>query len=412
MFDDFSKFNVVSKTFYWGLDNSHFETMSPDRFPLSKLDEKYMAFHKERNIKTIGYLQATAWSDMSSSFKKNPELAEKNLVRNYYGQSFFWNLRKKQFGRHRIAYPGDYWIGILGDVIEKMAEAGFWGAYMDSGNHAGNYMNFTDANPKESGGGTGYVHGAQKLLDSLCERARRINPEFVFTSESFWEGNIANMDGFWVINNNSPYIENDRVIPIPMVDSVYHDHTIMFGQWESQWDLHYDRALSWAAKSALHLSWGVKPGSITPNHFYMAKENGDLGLEISQKIIEAYSKSRKFLTFGTMLRPPVIKDCKKINIRWCRGYSQKFQPLTHDMIITSAWKSPEGEKALFFYNLTEEPQKFSAELKKKDYDFGKFHGTFKNVYPENFTPQISDNGETFIVSGELPPRIPVIFEIR
>ena len=411
MVKDISKFNITAQTFYWGLDNTHFDTLTPDRFPLTELDNKFLDFTKKNNIKTIAYLQATAWSDISKKFLADPVKAEKNLVRNYYGQSIYWNLKKKQFGRHRIAFPGEYWSTTIGDVIEQMAKAGFNGAYMDSGNHAGHYLNFTEANPKESGGGIGYIHGAQKFLTALRERARKINPEFVFTSESFWEGNIAHLDAFWVINNNSACLDKERVILIPMVQAVYHDYTIMYGLWESRWDIDYDRALSWAAKTALTLAWGVKPGAVTPNLFYTA-DNGDLGLEIVLKNMEAYSKSRNFLTYGKMLRPPFIKNCKKVNIRWCKGYSKKFQPLTLNSIITTAWHSPDGETALFFYNLTEQPQKFETELDKKDYITGKITGKFKNVYPDKFTPEISVKNDKITVRGVLPPRTPVIFELK
>jgi hypothetical protein len=113
-----------------------------------------------------------------------------------------------------------------------------------------------------------------------------------------------------------------------------------------------------------------------------------------------------------MLRPPVIKDSKKIDIRWCKGYSDKYQPLIYDSIVTTAWRSPEGDTALFFYNLTEEPQKFSTTLDLKEYSLEKIAGKFKNVYPDQFMPEITVNKDTVTVSGTLPPRIPVIFEIK
>ena len=171
---DFPEFPLAVFLSYWGRNNQFFHGGDPDHFPLGELDWKVIRSLKENNVSIMGYIQATSWSDFSPSFKKDPALSKRNLVRNYYGQFIKWNYPREE--QCLIAYPGEVWAKALGDSVVKMAESGFRTAYMDSGNHGGTYLNFTPDCSSDSGGGNGYIKGQQKLLETIRKRARAVNP--------------------------------------------------------------------------------------------------------------------------------------------------------------------------------------------------------------------------------------------
>ena len=405
---DLAGYDLGAWVTYWGLDNKTFHALNPDRFPFTPADEAVMKFLKENRIRPMGYLQCIGWSNASPSYRRAPD-AEQNLVRNYYGQMIKWPTPAGQKSEDRIAYPGKLWRQALGDVVVQMAKSGFSAVYLDSGNHGGTYLNFTPACSGESGGGSGYVKGNQALLAELRRRARQVNPEFCFTSESFWEGNIAHLDGYLVCNTTNAYLEGDRVTPIPMVQAVYHDYTIMYSAWTSRWDLERDNGLAYVAKHALAFCWGVKPGWNILNLLYRY-DNHPVALSSSLRRYAAYRTARKFLVYGQMLRPPVIRTAvPAVPVKWCISYRQNYFSTLMSPVPGNTWRAPDGSFALVLYNITEQEQPVSVTLDRKTYQLG--NGTFRALYPagQSFTAIPDANGCR--IQLKVPPQSPVILEL-
>lgn len=407
---DFATYNMGGTLCYWGYDNTHYDSLTPERFPLTALDKKYLDFAKKHKFRTLGYLQQTQWSTSSSSYKSTPE-AQQNMVRNFHDQIMAWGIAKEPGYYIPIPYPGEVWKNVLNKVVEDMAHSGFDGVYLDSGNHGGNYFNFTPAaNSEESGGGIGYVHGIWAMDRDMRRRAREINPEFCLTAESFWEGNIHVLDGHWTVNTTNVPMENDRVVPIPMVHAVYHDYTIFYGHYPSRYDIIMDNAKSFTAKTALSMAYGVKSGCSSPSTFY-GFQNSDKAMQIMQNNLTGYAAARKFLVYGTMLRPPRITNCPKTNVRWCFGYREKYQNVLLDSILSSAWRAPDGSFGLFLYNLEETPLDCSLSLDCAEY------GLVDNakpisLNPVNFNLSFQNAAGKTTLSATLPSRTPVIMEFK
>lgn len=260
---DMPEYSLGAWMSFWGLNNKRFHDMNPDLLPLTEVDQQIMSSLHENDFKTMGYIQCVSWNNATASYKKHQGAVEKSLVRNYLGQALKWysNPAKQLVpgAADLIAWPSPLWRQVLGDAVVGMAKAGFSAAYMDSANHGGIYLNFTPEYSGESGGGSGYVRQNQDLLLDLRKRTREIDPQFCLTSESFWEGNIAHIDGFLVCNTTSPYLEDERVSAIPMAQAVYHDYTVMYSTWLSNHDLSRDRGQGYVAKFAQIFCFGVKP---------------------------------------------------------------------------------------------------------------------------------------------------------
>ena len=400
---EFADYPLAVFLTYWGHDNKSFHTGDPDRFPLTENDKQVLASLKENNVSIMGYIQCIGWSDLSPSFLKDPQLAKRNLVRNYYGQFLKWPQHGKS--QDLIAYPGDAWTKALGDNVVEMAKKGFRAAYLDSGNHGGTYLNFTPDCTKDSGGGDSYVKNQHKLLATLRKRAREINPEFCLTAESFWEGNIAHLDGYLVCNTTNAYLENDRVTAIPMIQTVYKDYALMHSVWPSRFDTERDNALGYVTKFGLAFCWGVTPGWNIFNLLYTYK-NGDIAVKTSRERYAAYTAGKTYFTEGQLLRSPEI-SCKseKLRVKWHRSYSANYFDILMDPVIGSVFQAPDGSYALVLYNISEKPENVSVSL-KKTLSAGTYHSGVLYPAGQKF---VQGSDRTFEL--EVPARVPVILTL-
>ena len=400
---DFPQYPLGVFLSYWGTCTAYFHDRDPDRFPLTENDRRVIKSLKENDVSIMGYIQCISWADYSPSFKKNPGLAKKNLVRNYYGQYIKWPYKRVE--QDLIAYPGEVWTRALGDNIVKMAEAGFRAAYLDSGNHGGTYLNFTPSCSSDSGGGTGYIKGQHKLLETLRARARKINPEFCFTAESFWEGNIAHLDGYLVCNTTNAYLEGDRVTAIPLVQTVYGDYSMMHSVWPSRYDTERDNALGYVAKNALALCWGVTPGWNLFNLLY-TYGNKEIVQATSKDRYAAYVAGKKYFVYGQLIRPPeIISGAKLLRVKWHRSYSAMYHDILMDAVIGTAFRAQDGSYALVLYNISEQAQAVKVSL-KKTLPQGKY--ACKALYPAQ---QKFEGKKERELELEVPARVPVIITL-
>ena len=414
MTQDFGKYKLGVMCFNWGKGN-YFDEMNPDRFPLEKKDLEYLKIMSKNNIAAMGYIQCTGWYDTTESFIKEDGL--RNTVKTYSGQSLKWPSPSSRTtdakGNSVIAYPGKTWTKVLGDAVEEMAKAGFASAYLDSGNHGGTYLNFTPNCSDDSGGGNGYIKGNQQLIQSIKQRARKINPEFCFTSESFWEGNIAELDGILVCNTTNIYLEGDRVTAIPMAQTVYHDYCLMYSVWPSRWDVERDAARGYVAKHGLAFTWGVKPGWNILSLLYKY-QNHEIALATSLKRYEAYSKSKKFLVYGQMLRPPeIISSNEPLPVKWHISYSEKYYDVNMPSVLSTTWRSPDGKLGIVLYNISDKAQKISLKLDCREYSIPKDKNVqFTSLYPEDKSLTSSVDKDHVVLTAEVPPLSPLVYELK
>jgi len=412
MSKDFKPFNMGVMCFSWGKDH-FFSQHNPERFPLDAKDKEYLKLAAENKIKVMGYIQFTGWDDTTASFQAAD--GYKNSVKNFAGQSLKWPDTpdlKKTTGSAVVAYPGKAWSQVLGDAVEKMAQAGFDAAYLDSGNHGGTYFNFNSECSADSGGGNSYIKGSQQLMENLRSRARKINPDFSFTAESFWEGNIAQLDGILVCNTTNIYLEKDRVLAIPMAQTVYHDYAIMFSAWPSKWDLERDNGRGYIAKFGLAFVWGVKGGwNMLP--LLYKYPNHAIALESSLKRYEAYSRARQFLLYGQMLRQPaIISPCESLPVKWHKSYSEKYYDINMPAILCSAWRSPDGKFGVALYNISEKNQRVSLKLNKAEYGLSQRNKyEFTPLYPSGGNIQAQNSNDCITLNLEIPAYSPAVYEL-
>ena len=388
---------------HWGVDNKRYDFPTPDRFPLTKNDKAALAKLRKAGCPISGYIQFTAWTRTMPSFGKYPD-AEDNLLRNYYGQILSWGgtgYRKDSM----FVYPGKLWQRVLGEVIEKMVRSGFTVAYLDSGNHGGHHLNFTPKCTDRSGGGNDYVKNSQKLLKYLRARGREINPDFCTTTESFWEGNLHCLDAVLCVNSPSAYLEGDRVTAIPLAPAVYHDYAQLYATHYGIADV-AGNAEGLIAKTSQALLWGIMPGWELPTAMYKFSDPERV-LRTSKLRMEAWDAGRKFLQYGKMLRPPVVKgDNPELTIPWGIGWRKAVYTVKAPAVSATAYAANDGSLGVIFYNLDKIPHRVTAALDDPEYVGSKTE--MKSVYPADFIAKNNSGG----LDLTLPAQTPVILQFR
>ena len=170
-----------------------------------------------------------------------------------------------------------------------------------------------------------------------------------------------------------------------------------------------DNGLAYVAKHALAFCWGVKPGWNILNLLYRY-DNHPVALSSSLRRYAAYRTARKFLVYGQMLRPPVIRTAvPAVPVKWCISYRQNYFSTLMSPVPGNTWRAPDGSFALVLYNITEQEQPVSVTLDRKTYQLG--NGTFRALYPagQSFTAIPDANGCR--IQLKVPPQSPVILEL-
>lgn len=390
----------------WGW-NGYFHKGTPDRFPLRPLDKEFIKKAAEAGYPLMGYIQAICWDIESKSFQERD--GWKHSVQNFYNQKMIWDFStmKDEPSKDIIATPGYVWTDALGNSIDEMARLGFKAAYLDSGNHGGTYLNFNTAYSKDSGGGRDYIAGHRRLLQTIKDRVRKIEPGFCFTAESFWEGNMAELDAYMVCNTTNNYLDEKNVTAIPMVPAVYHDYTIFCSAWVGKYDLEQDDAAGYLAKFGQAFVWGIKAGWNQPTQLSQFK-NHEIALASSVKRYEAYSQAKKFLLYGRMLREPkVTNQAPNMKYKWYVSWRSNFYDVSTPPVMSSAWEAPDGAKGIVLYNASMQPQTVSVDLSA--YGIKDPKAAAKAIYDAGAS-KVAFEGNTFSVT--LEPATPAVWEFQ
>jgi hypothetical protein len=303
------------------------------------------------------------------------------------------------------------WEKVLGDTIVKMAQAGFDGAYLDSNNHAGTYMNFNPLYNKQSGGGNEYIKANQRMMRNIKAKARKYHPGFCFTAESFWEGNMAELDAIKAVNTWHRYLQKGVSEQIPLASAVYHDHCILFGCWVGRHSLQEDGGLDYIVKHGMALVQGFKPGWNQPAHMNQFK-NKELAFKTSMLRYRAYNAGKKFLLYGDMMRPPVMLSPKKrIDLRWWRAWSKSTYKVDVPVVMSSLWKAPDGSYGLVLYNVTAKAVPVKVQLSSQELRNLR-NVKVKSLWPKNLKVSTSNQAGAPLVSCTVPAQSPVIVQIN
>ena len=406
-----SPFDIGLTCSYWGR-SKEVGRHTHEFFPLDEQDHHYFSNARERGYPVMGYVQGIVWWEEDSSWERLNGID--HTVRNFYDQRVKWRTRHHDEGINAIAWPAEAWTDVLGETVEGMARAGFSAVYLDSFNHGGTYLNFNPLHSDDVGGGNSYIKQNQRLFETIRERARRVNPDFCFTSESFWEGNMAQVDGYLAVNTTNQMLKTGEILAIPMIHSVYHDYCVAYSAWVGRHDLQQPGARGYLAKFGQAFVWGAKPGWNQPAHISQF-DNHEIAMASTLERLTAYRASKKFLVYGEMLRQPSFaKKPPMIEVDWYRAWSKRFWDIELPEVMRSMWRAPGGSLGVVLNNIGDEARTVTLRLEDPSYGLGdKGAPEWSSVYPEedrNATFRRDGDG-ILLLTTTVAPRAPRVIEI-
>lgn len=394
-------------TYHWSRTRE-MERGSPDVLPVDARTVEYLKGAAAAGMPAMGYLQGVCWDPETDSYRRLD--GGRHTVRDFSGRALVWRLPGCT---PAIAMPGEAWLAALTPAVEGMVRLGFRAIYLDSGNHGGTYLNFNDDGyGADVGGGTAYIHGQRRVIARLKEAARRIDPEVCFTAESFWEGNMAELDAFMSCNTTNEHLSEHGAEAIPLVHAVYHDRTILFSAWVNRQDVEQSGAMGYVAKFGQAFIWGVKPGWNIPAQF-LTYGNADIAWESSRRRYLAYRSAREFLTYGTMLREPAaMQPIPREAVRWGVGWGPRAYDITLPSVMVSAWRSPSGRLGLVLYNISAVPRRVSVLLTPADHGVAPSGPcTLDPVFSAHGTASAVRVHEGVAVDCSIDPRSPLVLAL-
>lgn len=384
------RFLDVPVAFHWY--NWHqipFDRFYPDYFPPKEGFGEKVEELQRVGIKVMPYINARLWDTASKSWKqenpepyttKDPKLEK--YIEHWGGQNHSVMCPYTEFWRRKVAQ-------IVSILVERYKVDG---VYLDQVASMSPVLCFDTSHGHPAGGGSHWVDGYRRLVEEVKERARRINPQAILTTEDHAEPFLDIFDGF--LTCNSVFIAPDL---IPMFHLVYSGYMITFGRYDGR---------GFAMKNAQMFLWGTQLGWFSAD---VLREETPEGRYL-RKLARAFSESRKFLLFGEMVRPPKLEgDNPKLSAVWRDGQ----RPVRMKAVGCTAWKASDGTLGLAITNCDLNPHTVRYKLDVSDYGFPRpaRYIVRKVAGDVEFEEKVYDGGEmTHQIA--LPEMSVLVLEIR
>jgi len=215
------------------------------------------------------------------------------------------------------------------------------------------------------GGGNWCFHGWQDILIRIRNEARKINTNFVLTSEGIAEVYLPYLDGFneETINTISPdffksaFTDLSKISFIPLWHTVYHEFSVAYGVNISLHSIHITQtnnsSLTFYLRAiGMHAMQGIIPNAWVSSSTFLTF-SPELNTYFQKVALSLKTYGKDFIRFGEILRPPKI-NVPMIQSGWVYqlpGSGFSYPPFTFPSVISSAWLSTDGRIAYFFTNV-------------------------------------------------------------
>ena len=347
-----AKYLDVPTAFQWyGWTENPFDTYYPDYFPSIEGFSKMAKELQNAGVKIVPYINSRIWDMNSKSWArehpdwaacKTPFMMFDDLISYSKWPTCAWQdlaIVKEHWADNPFAVmcpTTTVWQNKLPEIVTRMvSEMGVNGVYMDQTASCQPAYCFDPGHGHPLGGGHHWIDGNRKGIELTHERARKVNPDIILTTEDFAEPYIDVFDGLLACNTSV-------IIPdhIPLFDYVYSGYCLLYGQGTGS------SGLSFKMGNARMFIWGQQMGWFDPNVVNLKSPEAKY-LKVLCKSL-AKESVRKFLFFGEMVRPPKLEGVNPIlHVPW--GDTKKNLEMA--AVSHSAWKGEDGTVGLVFTNL-------------------------------------------------------------
>jgi hypothetical protein len=420
-----AKFLDVPTAFQWY--NWHeipFDTYYPDYFPpITGFSEKVKQL-QSAGIKITPYINSRIWNMNSKSWSsENPQSAAckvpytlfDDLISYSRWPSRVWQdltISMSHWNENPFAVmcpTTKVWQDKQSEIITRLvSEYSMNGVYMDQTASCQPVYCFDPTHGHSIGGGSYWVEGNRKMVETCKENARKKNPEIILTTEDFAEPYIDVFDGLLAANTTGIAPEL-----IPMFNYVYSGYCLRFGRFTSNFlksieGTIYIAGLPFMMRNAQMFLWGEQMGWFDPNIVDLESPEAKY-LRILCKVLDKEAV-KKFLFYGEMVRPPKLAgDNPVLSAAWDANQKDTEMPA----VSHSAWKAEDGTLGLVFTNLDNSAHTISYNVDTKQYNLPQIKKyTLKVIDGVGAGKVKSYNSSSFVRTEKIPARSVLVLEIK
>lgn len=247
-----------------------------------------------------------------------------------------------------------YWQKTMLDVAKQVLETGANAIYYDQISAAEPYLCFDPSHGHPLGGGSYWVDGYRKMLQEVKQLKTPDGTPILVASENTAESYMDVVDAFLTWTPRGP-------TEIPLLTAVYAGYSIYYG---SNAQVEEDSGLKpFAMIVGRDMLWGAQPG-------WMAIDTKSERGEYLRDVAKVRHAKRRFFQFGELvgeLTPTT--DPGTTTGGWKNIMRDGVGPTDVSLpaVMSSLWKSPDGDFGIAVANLSGEERTFSYKVKPSDY---------------------------------------------
>ena len=301
--------------------------------------------------------------------------AAKYAVRNPQGKIDEWTLSWIPQGVNVELCRGTAWAhDFLNNIAERYSQVGFSLCQMDQTIGGGGAICYAKDHDHPPGGGLWLGERFKQQLRSFFEIGRRADPEFHVSEEGPNELFIQELGVFQSRDHaelppgvDITQLEKPWDIQVaPVFDYVYHAYLIGYTSWAGMWAGDASIPASeegWetigVTALAKSLIYGRLPGVWERFFTPETTSNSRRHKILVQHAALTGGDEKRYLLFGTMLRPPPIKtDTTPFTFKYKTGLHRDYP-----RVLRGAFEDAKGQRAVFLVNVSNEATQCVLDLK-------------------------------------------------
>ncbi len=346
-FREFAGRPIVTHWYSWHV--IPFDNDYPLYFPAKPGFKEAVAQLQAAGVRVKPYINGRLWDSENPSFEaEGKPYAAKDEQGRYYTEVYGSKVPLSP-----MCPATKFWQQRVAGIVERLVtEYGVDGVYIDQVGAAAPKLCYDESHGHPLGGGGHWVAGYQKMLRDALQRIKRVSPDKFLTTESEAEPYMNRFQAYLMCNSTGPDL-------IPLYSAVYSDRILTFGRYVGGSDLKHPPA--YIGKTAQQFVFGAQLGWTDTT--FLGDEWKKQAAYV-RRLVDLRAAGQKYLAFGEMLRPLEPETpLPEITADWGR----RGHAVTLPAVLNSVWRAKDGRVGAYFVSISEEPQKFVAEVDPHEY---------------------------------------------
>lgn len=340
-------FQVPMAIHWYSWHQIPFDDHYPEYFPAKEGFKEAVEKLHESGVYVMPYINGRLFDSTTDSWKN--EGAENFCSINENGEKYV-EVYGSKVPLSPMCPITSYWQDKVSDIVQKLiCEFKVDGVYIDQIGAAGAKLCFNPDHPHPLGSGDFWVKGYREMLQKVRQKMKICNPDSMLTTEDAAEPYSGLLDAYLMCNQT-------RGSLIPMYPAVYGGYNLTFGRYIFPEDA--KASLPFITKVAQMFIFGAQMGWLDSWILDYPEE-----AEYLKILSQARIRALKYLAYGELIHPPVIKsELPIIETNWHLWGTD--YPIRIPAVICSAWKSGDDSIGIVFTNMSEETLCFQWRLEE------------------------------------------------